>query len=80
MMHVLAAVAALVVCAGLGEAVTPPKKYVVNLDLPPIKRWTQVALDHKEVAADVHKVIKYATVVLIVLIFLQMHMYRSLCN
>ena len=32
----------------------PPKKYVVNLDLPDQERWVQVAKDHKWIVKDVH--------------------------
>ena len=32
----------------------PPKKYVVNLDLPEEERWVQVVQDHKEIVKDAH--------------------------
>ncbi|XP_045196945.2 N-acylethanolamine-hydrolyzing acid amidase-like [Mercenaria mercenaria] len=34
-----------------------PKKYVVNLDIAPEKRWNQVAMDHAEVIKDVHTIV-----------------------
>ncbi|XP_045196944.2 N-acylethanolamine-hydrolyzing acid amidase-like [Mercenaria mercenaria] len=34
-----------------------PKKYAVNLDVAPEKRWQQVAIEHKELIKDVHSVI-----------------------
>ena len=37
----------------------PPKKYVVNLDLPEEERWTQVVLNHVEIVKDVQKVLRY---------------------
>ncbi|XP_052811050.1 N-acylethanolamine-hydrolyzing acid amidase-like [Mya arenaria] len=56
-MHGLFAAVVLAVWMAAGEAVTPPRKYVVNLDLPPTKRWQEVALDHKQIVPDVHKVL-----------------------
>ena len=32
----------------------PPKKYVVNLDLPEEERWTAVVNDHKDLIKIVH--------------------------
>lgn len=34
-----------------------PKRYTVNLDLAPEKRWQQVALDHTEIVKDVHDIL-----------------------
>ena len=36
----------------------PPKKYVINLDLPPIDRRTQVIKDHAEFLKDMNSVVK----------------------
>lgn len=48
--------AILYLVVGRGEPVgtLPPKKYVVNLDLPDEEHWTQVATDHKEIVKDIH--------------------------
>lgn len=48
----------LVVGSNVPTGIRPPKKYVVNLDLPEEQRWTQIVLDHQEVVKDVHIVLR----------------------
>lgn len=52
----------LIIFAGLAlyarAQTAPPKKYTVNLDLPPEKRWQDVVLDNKIIVKDVHEVLK----------------------
>lgn len=56
---ILAGLAVSSVAAGAAPTQTaPPKKYVVNLDLPAEKRWQDVVLDNKEIVNDVHSVLK----------------------
>lgn len=40
------------------QATAPPKKYIVNLDLAPEKRWQEVALDHTVLVKDAHEMFK----------------------
>ena len=53
--------AILYLVVGWGEPVgtLPPKKYVVNLDMPDEEHWTQVATDHKEIVKDIHTMFRY---------------------
>ncbi|KAH3726701.1 N-acylethanolamine-hydrolyzing acid amidase-like [Dreissena polymorpha] len=42
----------------LSLSLTPPPRYVINLDLPETQRWQEVVLDHKDIAKDVHKILR----------------------
>lgn len=56
----LSTLTVLVLCSGFtsGQPGTKvPKKYVVDLDLPPEQRWEKVVLDNLQIIQDVHKVI-----------------------
>lgn len=35
-----------------------PKRYTVNLDAAPEKRWQEIVLDNKIVVKDVHEVLR----------------------
>ena len=36
----------------------PPKKYVIDLDLPEEQRWNEVAMDHSEIVGSFNDIIR----------------------